>query len=153
MALIIDSRARVGERVAHEAAVDLQIVDRQILQVRERTHAGAEIVERELAPEILQGAQEVLRLLEIADGGGLGQFEAQHIGRQLAGPDLLDHVLEEDVVLERLAGQIDREARDVLADRRAVLAQQFAGAVHHPAIHGRHELITLGGGQELRRAE
>src|ERR1019366_180814 len=59
--------------------------------------------------------------------------------------------LQERLILQRLAGQIDREAPDVLADRRAVRAQQFAGAAHHPAVDSRHQLITLRRGEELAR--
>ena len=41
----------VVQHVADEAAVDLQEVDRQRLQVGERRHAAAEVVEREAAAE------------------------------------------------------------------------------------------------------
>ncbi len=74
--------ARVGDRIANEAAVDLDVVDRQILQVGQRAYARAEIVQRELAAEFLQRAHEDLRLLEIADRRRLGQLEAQHARRQ-----------------------------------------------------------------------
>jgi hypothetical protein len=84
MALIMDSERVLEVRIAHEAAVDLQIVDRQILQIRQRTDASAEIIERKLASQVLQRFDEVLRLGEIADGGRFGQFETQHVGRQLA---------------------------------------------------------------------
>ena len=55
----------------------------------------------------------------------------------------LDHELQERLVLQRLAGQVDGEARDLLAHRRAVFAEQLAGAMHHPAIHRGHELVAL----------
>ena len=48
-----------------------------------------------------------------------------------------------------MTGQIDGEARDVLADRRAVFAEQLAGAMHHPAIDRRHELVALRRGEKL----
>ena len=49
--------------------------------------------------------------------------------------DPIDDELEKRLVLQRLAGEVDREASDVLADRRTVLTQQLACALHHPAIH------------------
>ena len=123
-------------------------------KISQRAHAGTEIVERELAPEVLQGPQEVLRLLEIPHRGGLGQFEAQHVRRKLARLLIfLDERSQEGIVLKGLARQVDREARDVLAHRGAVRAEQLAGAVHDPAIDRRHELIALRRGQEFARAE
>ena len=50
-----------------------------------------------------------------------------------------------------MAGKIDGEARDILAHRRAVFAEQLAGAAHHPAIHRRHELVALRRGEKLAR--
>ena len=41
-------RAAVGVEVAHEAAVDLQLVDRQRAQPRQRRVAGTEVVDREV---------------------------------------------------------------------------------------------------------
>src|ERR1044072_6418622 len=51
----------VGD-VAHELAVDLEEVHRQVLEVAERAHARAEIVQREAATQRGQGVHE-------ADGG------------------------------------------------------------------------------------
>lgn len=42
---------RVGDDIAHEGTVDLHVVDRQVLEIRERAEAGAEIVEGELAAD------------------------------------------------------------------------------------------------------
>ena len=55
----VDDRAahRVGVQVADEAAVDLDHVHRQVLQVAERRHAGAEVVQRDLAADARAGAR------------------------------------------------------------------------------------------------
>ncbi|MCK7497413.1 MAG: hypothetical protein MZW92_46440 [Comamonadaceae bacterium] len=42
-------------------AVDLEVVDRQVLEVGERRQSGAEIVEREAAAETLERRDELLR--------------------------------------------------------------------------------------------
>ena len=76
-----------------------------------------------------------------------------HAGGDARGLDVLDDEIEKRVVLQRLAGQIDREARDVLADAGRVLAQQFAGTAHDPAIDGRHQLVALGRRQEFARRD
>src|ERR1051325_8541232 len=47
----------VGD-VAHELAVDLEEVHRQVLEVAERAHARAEIVQREAATQRAQGVHE-----------------------------------------------------------------------------------------------
>ena len=51
----------VARAVAHELAVDLEEVERQVLEVVERAEAGAEVVEREAAAELGQPRGEVLR--------------------------------------------------------------------------------------------
>ncbi len=51
----LDHRAvdRIVQHVRDEAAVDLQEIDRQVLQVAERRQADAEVVEREAAAQSL----------------------------------------------------------------------------------------------------
>ena len=53
---------RIVRDVAHERAVDLQVIDRQMLEIAERRHAAAEIVERKAATERLQLADQMRRL-------------------------------------------------------------------------------------------
>src|SRR6185312_3977745 len=48
------SRDRIVLHVADELAVDLQVIDGQLLQVHERGHAAAEIIERERTAEPTQ---------------------------------------------------------------------------------------------------
>src|SRR4051794_19845520 len=43
---------RIVQDLLDEAAVDLQEIDREVLQVTERRQAGAEVVEREAAAEL-----------------------------------------------------------------------------------------------------
>src|SRR5215218_6005504 len=62
---------RVAQHVAHEAAVDLEEVDLEVLEVGEGGEAAAEIVEHEAEAELFQDADEVDGLGQVADGGGL----------------------------------------------------------------------------------
>ena len=64
-----------GRALAHELAVDLEDVERQLLEVDERAEPGAEVVEREPAADLGERTGELTRLLEVADGGGLGDLE------------------------------------------------------------------------------
>ena len=57
----------IDREVADERAVDLQIVERQVLQIAERGQAAAEIIERELAAHAMQHADEALRVLDVGD--------------------------------------------------------------------------------------
>ena len=68
----------------HEAAVDLQEVDREVLEIAERRQAGAEVIERELAAELLQRLDEAVRLREARDRRGLRDLEADLRGIEAA---------------------------------------------------------------------
>ena len=58
-----------------ELAVDLEDVERQVLEVVERAEAGAEVVERELAAEVGERCGERAGALDVDDRGGLGDLE------------------------------------------------------------------------------
>ena len=62
---------------ADELAVDLDDVERQVLEVGERAEAGAEVVEGEAAAELGEPLGEAARLLEVADRRRLGDLEDQ----------------------------------------------------------------------------
>ena len=64
-------------QVAHEAAVDLEVIDVQVLQVAERAEPGAEVVEREAAAELAHARDEALRARAVAHHAGLGDLQAQ----------------------------------------------------------------------------
>src|SRR5258707_15367252 len=70
-----------------EAAVDLQVIDREVLEIAERRQPGAEIIERELAAQFLQRLNEAIRLREARDRRRLRDFEADLGGIQAAAVD------------------------------------------------------------------
>jgi hypothetical protein len=70
----------IGAEATNEVAIDLEIVEGEMLQVEERAEAGAEIVQREPAAPTPQLGGETLRALNVADRGRLGQLEDQGRG-------------------------------------------------------------------------
>ena len=95
--------ARVLEHIAHEAAVDLQHGDGELPQARERREPGAEIIERDTAPELPQTPHERLGTGEIGDRCVFGELEAEQLRIQPTRADDLDQIVGKGVVVERLA--------------------------------------------------
>lgn len=62
-----------------KAAVDLDVIEGQVLQVLERSEAGAEVVEIKGATSIFKFAKQSFYLGEICNGGGLGNLQADFI--------------------------------------------------------------------------
>src|SRR5437763_16691333 len=106
---------RVAQDRAHEAAVDLDVVDREVLQVSEGRQAGAEVSERELAAELFQRLDEAVGLGEARHRRGLGDLEADLRGVEPALVELVDDERQELVVPEALAREVDRAEQEVLA--------------------------------------
>lgn len=100
---------RVDAEIADERAVDLQIVERQVLQVAERGQAAPEIVERELAAHAVQHADEALRMLDVRDDRVLGDFERKLVRRDAGAVEHVDDELQERRIAERLSREVDRE--------------------------------------------
>ena len=86
-----DNRLRNGriigidQNITHERPVDLQVVQRQLLQVREGGVACAKIVLREAHASRLQNEHLVDRLIKICHEQALGEFQFESIG-VYAGP-------------------------------------------------------------------
>ena len=76
----------VAHAVGDELAVDLQVVERQVLEVVEGAEAGAEVVEREAAAELAQPVGERARLRDAGDRGRLGDLEDQPARVDRRGP-------------------------------------------------------------------
>lgn len=92
--------AGVLEHVAHEAAVDLQIVHGQLLQIGQRGHAHAEVVQRKTAAQRAQGLDQPGGAGQTGDGAGLGDLEAQQLRRDAVRAQLRLHKVQQPVVVE-----------------------------------------------------
>ena len=66
----------IGRHVAHEGAVYLEVVYRQVLEVAEGRKAAAEIVQGKAAAEILKLADEARCAGEVGNGDGLSDLKA-----------------------------------------------------------------------------
>lgn len=66
--------ALVLEHVAHKAAIDLEVVDGQLLQIGQRRHADTEIIEGKAAAQGAQRLNQPRGIAEVADGAGFGDF-------------------------------------------------------------------------------
>ena len=71
------SIVRVRQDVGDEGAVDLDLVERQTLQVGQRRIAGAEIVERESDAKAAQGQHLGDHIIDVDQQQALGDFQFQ----------------------------------------------------------------------------
>src|SRR5690242_10827059 len=134
----------VVQDLAHERSVDLEEVDREVLEVAERAQAGAEVVEREAATQLAQRLDESIGLREARDRRGLGDLEADLARIDAALLELLDDEGQELVVAQALAREIDGTHRKLLA--LVGLADQPAQrSLDDPAVDRGREAIALGG--------
>ena len=131
-----------------EGAVDLDLVERQALQVAEARVAGAEIVERDAHAEIADLVQEQARRARVLEQHRLGDFDLEP-ARVEAGfaQHLLDRL--DDVAAAELAGrQVDGHAH-MVRPRRA----RPAGLAQHPFAEIDDQAHFLGDGNELGRRD
>src|SRR5205814_7105023 len=108
----------------------------------ERGESRAEIIERHAAPERSESPHQRLRAHEVRHRRVLGQLEDEERGIEAAALDLLDQEVREGLVVERLAGEVDREA-----ERPAL---EHAGARPERGEHGTDEATA--GVQQSRRS-
>src|SRR4051794_34649957 len=66
---------RVAGEPAYELAVDLEVVDRQLPQRRERAEAGAEVVEGDLEAEPAERFRERVGAVDVRDRRRLGDLD------------------------------------------------------------------------------
>ena len=93
---------RLLEAARDELAVDLQVVERQVLEVVERAEARAEVVEREAAAELREALGEAPRERDVRDRRGLGDLEDQAPRVDVGARELaLDEVQQRRVVQRR----------------------------------------------------
>src|SRR2546427_1442458 len=70
----------VGDEAPNEVAVDLEVVEREVLEVVERAEACSKVVQGELAAAVPQLVRESLRLLDVSDRRRLCQLEDETRG-------------------------------------------------------------------------
>ena len=75
----------LGRHLGDEGLVDLELIDRQPLQIGERREPGAEIIDRDPHAHRLQGGQHLERLVRIGHQGALRDFQRQPLRRHRVG--------------------------------------------------------------------
>ncbi len=122
----------IGGQATDKRAVDLQLIDREALQVAETGVAGAEVIDGDLHAERLQFVQHGDVLFGIVHGEALGQLHLQALSRQAGVGQCLGNGLH-DVVMPKLPRRhVDRDHHR----RQALQAPDLcllAGAVQRPA--------------------
>ena len=126
-----DRIVRVVEHVAHEGAVDLEFVDREPTQVRERGVAGAEIVEDDRDAAVMEAVEQPLDHPGIAaEKHALGDLDLEMVHWHLCRRQGLRDLGVQVAVGELCVGHIDRD----LADGHAAIGPG-SGLLRHPFEH------------------
>ena len=137
-----------------EGAVDLDHVDREAPQLAERREAGAEVVDGDSHPELVQLLElgpGPLAGMAFLDDRGLGDLQAQEARRQLRGRERLANERADASRGELLTGEVDPRDESF----REHLGPQPAGRlgtrlVEHVLAERHDEPGRLGDGDELR---
>ncbi|MNE71917.1 hypothetical protein D3C80_1678250 [compost metagenome] len=130
---------RIIEHVLDEAAVDLEEVDRQVLQVSERRHPGAKVIQRETTAQSLELVDKANGAAEVGYCAGFSDLETDQVRRngKLAKQTL--QVLKEFVVADTAARQIDcAHGQRAFPTLIEALADDREHTAHHPAIQRGH---------------
>ncbi len=141
----------VGEQVGDEGLVDLDLVDRQALEVREAGIAGAEIVDGELHAHALEPLEGVLDGVHVAQQHGLGELEVEQVGRQAGFRQGRLDAVEQVAAPELQDGEVHRHP-DRMAEGEPG-ARLPAGLFQHPFADGDDQAAALGQGDEFHRRD
>src|SRR5215469_3030463 len=80
----MDDRGCVGRilDIADEAAVDLELVERERAQIEQARIAGTEVIEREAHPQRFELLHRRGGILDVADERAFGELELKPCGRK-----------------------------------------------------------------------
>jgi len=129
--------------VVHETAIELELAQRQPMQVAQAGLAVAEIVHRQPDAQRLQRPQLVERVGAAVDPGRFGQFERQLIAAQAVPIQQLTHPRRQAGILEVARRQVDGHTRHVDAVG-APAGQLGAGGFEHPVRQLVHQARLFG---------
>ncbi|MNZ50068.1 hypothetical protein D3C78_678500 [compost metagenome] len=116
-----------------------------MLEIGERRHAGAEIIEREATTQPLQLVDETDGAAKVGYGAGFGDFETDHPRRNGVFDEQALQVFEELVIANARPRQVDRTDRQrPLAPFVQALADDQEHIAHHPAVQRGHQAVALG---------
>ena len=133
---------------AHEGAVDLQQVQRQVAQVGIGGEATAEIIQRHPQATPAQALDPAGGAAQFGQGDHLGDLQAQAGSRQAMGVQQLVEQVMELRVEQRRGAEVDVDLAQLHLMAR-VGGQPLAVAAQHPAVDLAEEAVAFGGGEEL----
>lgn len=120
-----------------EQAVDLQRVDRVVLERCQRREAGAEVVHRDPHPELAQHVQGCGGRVQIVDHAGLGDLQGQPARVQPSSSQRLGDPLGQVALAKLPAGQVHTHPeRWVAMVAWLPGGQLLAGVVERPQAEG-----------------
>src|SRR6478672_2494825 len=100
--------AVLGADLRRETPVDLDDVDRELAQIRERRVAGAEVVEREDDAELLDRPEGLGDALVGREQGALGELEREQAGNQRRRVECAGDMPQEVGMVELAGRDVDR---------------------------------------------
>ena len=130
-----------------EAAVDLDLLHREALEVGQRRVPGAEVVDREADAEVAQPVQQRDGAGGVGHDRALRDLQGEPVRRDAVPPQETVDLLDEVGVVQAARGQVDRHA-DVVT-RRAPLGAGGQRGVEHERGQRADEAAALGDGDEL----
>ncbi len=150
-----DDRARdhfvvgVGQQIPHEGLVDLQLIERQLLQVRQRRVTRAEVVEGKAHAPCLQGTHLGDDVLDIVEQHALGELQLEIARVRAASGENGQHLVDE-VRLPKLPGtDVDRNRETLPPRPGGPQCRLGAGGLQHPQTEGQDQAGFLGNRDEL----
>ena len=134
----------------HEGAVQLQRVEAEVVQVRERRVARAEVVEQKVHAQRLDLREEQRGGAGVLHDHALGDLQPKPVGFEPALLQREAHLLEQLCPQELPGGEVHAD-RDGRAPRQPVRepARRLARLAQHPFADGADEACLLGRGDEL----
>ncbi len=150
------SAARVVRRIRHEAAVDLQLVQRHAPQVGQAGIAGAEIVDGKAQPQRGQLVHPLDGGVHLVDQQPFRHLQDQQAGRGAGGRQRGAHLVNEGALAELAGTDIDRQRQPVAGLRQAqhgqaglfqgplAQLQDQARLLRHGDEHGRRHVAAAG---------
>ena len=145
--------ARVGLQLLHERGVDLEVIDIEFLQARQRKITAAEVVQRHLQTHCAELAQALDHVARFVQQDALGNFNHDRTGRQA----LLFQVIHPILVKRGVAAKFHRRLVDANLEGRRQLVLPALDLLHglakHPIADFSAESAGFGERQELGRGE
>ena len=129
-------------QLSHVAAVDLQVIGVDVVEQLERVQARAELLQRELAAELLPAVDELLRRTQQGHHLALGHLQHDAAALQRGSLQPLAQPRQQRVVLQRAGGELDEEGG--LQALAFSCLQPGDGLVEYPAVDRAGKVVFFG---------